>query len=218
MYVESKYSSEKSEGRNNEESTEYTRTINKKEEEKENYINDGKGYGLIQWKSKEDKEGLYNLAKSNKVSIGDFAMQLKYMQSQAENNEKMKQYIEGKNTEGKEITEIEYAVTAFYEYWIKKNYEFEEKTTSDTERNEDELATRWKAGEEIEEEYVYNQRLGKNQIIGQQKIASISNNKFLGLNNNKNNIYIGINANISNAEYINLIFNIRNSKYTYIIK
>ena len=35
---------------------------------------------------------------------------------------------------------------------------------------------------------------------------------------NKNNIYIGINSNISNAEHINLIFNIRNSKYTYIIK
>lgn len=35
---------------------------------------------------------------------------------------------------------------------------------------------------------------------------------------NKNNIYIGVDSNISKAESINLVFNIRNSKYTYIIK
>ena len=186
MYVESKYYSEKAEGKSNEESSEYTTSIDNNDKEKETFINDGQGYGLIQWKTSEDKEAIYNLAKSNQISIGDFAMQLKYMQSQAENNEKMKLFLEGKNAQGNNITEPEYAVTAFYEYWIKKNYDFDEKGTSDEERNKDNLATRWKAGKEIEEEYVYNQKLGQKLITGQQKVAS--SNKFLGLNNNKNNI------------------------------
>lgn len=35
---------------------------------------------------------------------------------------------------------------------------------------------------------------------------------------NKNNIYIGVNSNIINADSINLVFNIRDSKYVYILK
>jgi hypothetical protein len=35
---------------------------------------------------------------------------------------------------------------------------------------------------------------------------------------NKNNVYIGINSNISQADSINLIFNIRDSKYVYTLK
>jgi len=35
---------------------------------------------------------------------------------------------------------------------------------------------------------------------------------------NKNNIYIGVNSNITNADSIDLVFNIRDSKYTYILK
>lgn len=50
----------------------------------------------------------------------------------------------------------------------------------------------------------------------------IQNSRFEELKSkktdNKNNIYIGINSNISKADSIKLVFNIRDSKYTYILK
>jgi len=48
------------------------------------------------------------------------------------------------------------------------------------------------------------------------------NNNFEELKSNKvdnkNNVYIGINSNIMNSEEIKLVFNIRNSKYEYVLK
>ena len=188
MYVESKYSSTKAEGKNEQEGIDYTIEIDKNDKEKikSEFINDKKGYGLLQWKNKEDKKAIYDISKKYNTSIGDYSIQLKYIQNMAENNKKMQEYIKGKNTEGRDITEIEYAVTAFYEYWIKNNYDFDNKNTSDNERKDDELANRWAAGKAAYEEYVEKLRLGT--IVSTNKIAS--SNKFIGLNNNKNNIKI----------------------------
>lgn len=46
------------------------------------------------------------------------------------------------------------------------------------------------------------------------KFEQLKSNKV----NNKNNVYIGINSNIINSSSIKLVFNIRNSKYEYILK
>ncbi len=51
------------------------------------------GYGLVQWTSPDRKGGLYDLAKSRGVSIGDLALQLEYIMKELESYSALKNYL-----------------------------------------------------------------------------------------------------------------------------
>jgi len=57
-------------------------------------------------------------------------------------------------------------------------------------------------------------KINDNWYSQSSKFEQLKSNKV----SNKNNVYIGINSNIVNATSIKLVFNIRNSKYEYILK
>ena len=61
---------------------------------------------------------------------------------------------------------------------------------------------------------VIEYKIGDKTYIQNTEFEELKSKKI----DNKNNVYIGVNSNISNADHINLIFNIRGSRYTYIIK
>ena len=51
------------------------------------------GYGLVQWTSPDRKGGLYDLAKSRGVSIGDLGLQLEYIMKELESYSALKSYL-----------------------------------------------------------------------------------------------------------------------------
>lgn len=59
-----------------------------------------------------------------------------------------------------------------------------------------------------------NYKIGDNWYSQTNNFEELKSKKV----DNKNNVYIGINSNISNAESVKLMFNIRNSKYEYTLK
>ena len=57
-------------------------------------------------------------------------------------------------------------------------------------------------------------KIGDNWYLQSANFEELKSSKV----NTKNDVYIGVNSNIINAESIKLIFNIRNSKYEYLLK
>lgn len=55
----------------------YTKMVD--EDQPNNFINDGIAYGLAQWCYKTRKQGLWEMAKKTKKSIGDISLQLDYL-------------------------------------------------------------------------------------------------------------------------------------------
>ncbi len=51
------------------------------------------GYGLVQWTSPDRKGGLYDLAKSRGVSVGDLGLQLEYIMKELESYSSLKSYL-----------------------------------------------------------------------------------------------------------------------------
>ena len=52
------------------------------------------GYGLVQWTSPDRKGGLYDLAKSRGVSVGDLSLQLEYIMKELESYSSLKSYLQ----------------------------------------------------------------------------------------------------------------------------
>lgn len=75
------------------------------------FINDGAGYGLVQWTYWSRKEGLLNLAKSRGVSIGNLRMQLDYLWSEIQ---KYKTVIDAMKT-GNSVRAISDVIAKRYE-------------------------------------------------------------------------------------------------------
>lgn len=75
------------------------------------FINDGAGYGLVQWTYWSRKEGLLNMAKSRGVSIGDLSMQLDYLWNEIQ---KYKTVIDAMKT-GNSVRAISDVIAKRYE-------------------------------------------------------------------------------------------------------
>lgn len=62
--------------------TDYTYTVAVDNGHYKNFIKDSAGYGLAQWTYWSRKENLYNMAKKQKVSVGDLNLQLNFLYSE----------------------------------------------------------------------------------------------------------------------------------------
>ena len=183
MYVESRYETNALEtaaqpylGTTQED---FTNNVNSKYISKEEFVKCSKfpnaGYGLVQWSTEEGRKGLYEATREKGIPIDDREGQLKYLTQEANQYEKMKNYVKGIDSKGREITEVNYAAVLFFEMFEMGNLNYEENPTSEEIRQQTLLEVRAKAAQEV---YKANAR----------KKVSLNINGHNNLNNKFSNI------------------------------
>ena len=185
MYVESRYQTNALEiaAQSHLETTQedFTNNINSKFISKEDFIKCSKypnaGYGLIQWSTEAGRKGLYEATREQGIPIDDRQGQLKYLTQYANQSEKMKNYIKGFDSKGKQITEVNYATVLFYEMFERGNLNYEENPTSEEIRQQNQLELRAKAAQEV------YKAIGRIKIDKNTNGYNNINNKFSNIKN-----------------------------------